>query len=101
DMPKVAFCANKHAATTFTIHDKETDKVVFTGKSYQNATETGDFIILDFSDLQTVGEYYLKFADMQTEIFQIGTSEVIWESSIWKSLNFIFCERCGCPVFGK
>ncbi|HBC0574137.1 TPA: glycoside hydrolase family 9 protein [Listeria monocytogenes] len=101
DMPKVAFCANKHAASTFTIHEKETDKVVFTGKSYQNTTETGNFIILDFSDLQTVGKYYLKFANMQSETFEIGTSEVIWESSIWKSLNFIFCERCGCPVFGK
>ncbi len=35
DMPKVAFCANKLEATSFTIHEKETNKVVFTGKGYQ------------------------------------------------------------------
>ncbi|WP_048627473.1 glycoside hydrolase family 9 protein [Listeria ivanovii] len=101
EMPKIAFCTNNVEAATFTIHEKKADKLVFTGKSYQKATETGNFVILDFSELQTVGEYYLKFANRQTDAFQIGESQVIWESSIWKSLNFIFCERCGCPVFGK
>ncbi|MDR1641541.1 MAG: glycoside hydrolase family 9 protein, partial [Clostridiales bacterium] len=28
-------------------------------------------------------------------------NDCVWEDSIWKTINFLFCERCGCEVPGK
>ena len=61
--------------------------------------ERGYFEVLDFGEIRTPGYYRLKSGDTVTDFFEIG--EKVMESVIWKALNFIFCERCGCPVPGK
>lgn len=56
----------------------------------------GAFEILDFSEIQKTGCYYLKAGDAVTAPFVIGPDAL--EDAAWKVLNFIFCERCGFPV---
>lgn len=85
-------------ATTFEL--KSEDTVIFQGEIQETTTENGTFGVLDFSTVKEPGTYYLQIADMKTPNFQIGAVSTLKSDSIWKSLNFIFCERCGCPVHG-
>lgn len=59
-------------------------------------TSLGEFQVLDFSELWEEGEYFLVSGELSTRSFPIG--DYIWEDSIWKTLNFFFCERCGFSV---
>lgn len=69
-------------------------------KAVQRVSDSrGDFAVLDFSELSAPGMYRLKLGDTETSPFEIG--EKVMESTIWKAINFIFCERCGYPVPGK
>ncbi|WP_321383352.1 hypothetical protein [uncultured Enterococcus sp.] len=58
------------------------------------------FGILDFSEVTEVGSYTIQIGDTKTQPFLIDRFSELSTSSVWKSLNFIFCERCGCPVHG-
>jgi hypothetical protein len=59
-------------------------------------TPLGAFKILDFTGFQREGVYTLRSGTAETAPFKIGGD--IWTDSVWKALNFIFCERCGYPV---
>jgi hypothetical protein len=69
---------------------------VYTGKTRPLDNALGSFEVMDFSEFQVPGEYSLHSGAASTGPFAIG--EGIWADSIWKGLNFIFCERCGYPV---
>ncbi|MGM0123121.1 hypothetical protein IGI37_000487 [Enterococcus sp. AZ194] len=84
----------------FQLVRSQDEQVIFEGRIQKTTTQMGVFGVLDFSAIEEAGTYYLQIADTKTEPFQIGTTTELKESSIWKSLNFIFCERCGCPVHG-
>lgn len=85
-------------ATTFEL--KRADQVVFQAEIQKASTANGTFGLLDFSAITEPGSYYLQMDDIKTPDFQIGKVSTLKFDSIWKSLNFIFCERCGCPVHG-
>ncbi|HCM85168.1 MULTISPECIES: glycoside hydrolase family 9 protein [Enterococcus] len=85
-------------ATTFEL--KRADQVVFQAEIQEISTVNGTFGLLDFSAITEPGCYYLQIDDIKTPDFQIGKVSTLKSDSIWKSLNFIFCERCGCPVHG-
>lgn len=85
-------------ATTFEL--KRADQVVFQAEIQKASTANGTFGLLDFSAITEPGSYYLQIDDIKTPDFQIGKVSTLKFDSIWKSLNFIFCERCGCPVMG-
>lgn len=85
-------------ATTFEL--KRADQVVFQAEIQEISTVNGTFGLLDFSAITEPGSYYLQIDDIKTPDFQIGKVSTLKSDSIWKSLNFIFCERCGCPVHG-
>ncbi|MGG5371304.1 glycoside hydrolase family 9 protein [Enterococcus sp. AZ196] len=86
------------SATTFEL--KTEDQIVFQSEIQETKAETGTFGLLDFSEVKEPGTYYLQINDTKTPEFQIGTVSNLKAHSLWKSLNFIFCERCGCPVHG-
>lgn len=92
--------ANDFDAEEFTLNRSKNDQVVFRHTIQRKQTEIGEFGVLDFSDFQEQGSFYLQVEDTRTEVFQIGSTGKVKEASIWKALNFIFCERCGCPVHG-
>lgn len=57
-----------------------------------------DLCVMDFSALQAEGSYRLRVGDSATSPFAIHES--VWLPSAWKTINFLFCERCGYPVPG-
>lgn len=81
---------------TFELINTQNNKTAFNGKIKKQKTSTGEFDVLDFSDFNQSGSYSLKVGDYTTPPFQIGGK--IWENSLWRVLNFIFCQRCGYPV---
>lgn len=72
------------------------NKVVFEGKIKHEITTIGEFGVIDFTSFNRPGNYSLKVGDVVTSPFQIG--HMIWDNSMWRVLNFIFCQRCGYPV---
>lgn len=58
----------------------------------------GTFQQLDFSDVNMPGDYVLRAGGETTRPFRIGDDA--WKSSIWKSLNFYYGNRCGFDVPG-
>lgn len=58
----------------------------------------GTFQQLDFSEVETPGTYVLRAGDRITKPFRIGDD--VWKSSLWKTLNFYYGNRCGFDVPG-
>lgn len=99
-LEKTAIVAENQVGELFQLVDQDSDKVVCEQTIEPTKTTIGTFGILDFSSYQENGHYYLQVGADRSEVFTIGAIEETTKSSIWKSLNFIFCERCGCPVYG-
>ncbi len=58
----------------------------------------GEFRQMDFSEIDDPGSYVLRAGDVTTRPFRIGDDA--WMSSIWKTLNFFYGNRCGYDVPG-
>jgi Glycosyl hydrolase family 9/Cellulase N-terminal ig-like domain len=90
--------ASDLAAHEFSIVDQETGSVVLTKPIEQTATPLGNYQLLDFSELRQRGTYVIKAGDTLTRSFPIGDDA--WLDSIWKSINFMYSERCGTDIPG-
>lgn len=84
----------------FSVKNSQTDETVLIKEIKNITTSTGIFGLLDFSEITKPGRYYLQVDQRQTESFGIDTTYKLKHESIWKSLNFIYCERCGGPIHG-
>jgi hypothetical protein len=82
----------------FQLIDVKSKNTVLSAPVKQQNTTLGTFNVLDFTDFDQPGEYYLKAGEAVTPAFLIG--DRIWDNSLWRVLNFIFCQRCGYPVPG-
>ena len=58
----------------------------------------GTFQQLDFSEVRTPGQYVIRTGSTTTPPFRIGDDA--WKSSVWKTLNFYYGNRCGFDVPG-
>ncbi|HEU5174402.1 MAG TPA: glycoside hydrolase family 9 protein [Gemmatimonadaceae bacterium] len=58
----------------------------------------GSFQRLTFTEVDVPGTYVLRAGGVTTEPFAIGRDT--WASSIWKTLNFFYGNRCGFAVPG-
>lgn len=83
---------------TFHLRDVTSNKIVFTGKAEHFSSNKGAFSLLDFSDVKTPGTYRIEYGNYIGDKFKISDKPL--EESIWKVLNFLYCERCGYPVGG-
>jgi hypothetical protein len=82
----------------FSVIEQNTGKAVLTKAVQQKTTLLGKYAVLDFSELQTPGEYVLRAGATTTRPFQIGQD--VWRDSIWKAINFMYSERCGMEIPG-
>lgn len=95
--PKSAI-ANDLETSEFRIIDEKSGKTVLR-KTIQTVTShLGTFQLLDFSEIQQSGSYFIEAGKTVTQPFRIDPD--IWEQTIWKALNFFYVERCGTPVSG-
>ena len=87
------------ASHSFELVDAGSGESVFTGAVQHLENERGKFSVLDFSDYCVPGHYFLRAGEQRSRPFEIG--EDLAKESLWKVLNFFYCERCGFPVPGK
>lgn len=73
--------------------------VVYSGQVRREKNQRGCFCVMDFSDFCTPGWYTLRAGKQESCQFEIA--EDLAAESLWKVINFFFCERCGYPVPGK
>ena len=93
---KIALCQEKNISE-FYIYNLDNEMV------YKNAVKhisnnIGKFLELDFSSFKKEGTYILKVGELSTKPFEI--SNKAYESSIWKSMNFLRLLRCGEDIEG-
>ena len=90
--------ASDLAAREFSVIDTRTGRAVLTKAVEQTTTPLGPYQVLDFSEVREPGTYTIKAGDTQTRSFRIGDDA--WLDSIWKSINFMYSERCGTEIPG-
>ena len=83
----------------FRIVDYTTSQVVYEGKIRTGKTFIGNFETIDFTDFRKEGQYMIRIGSITSRPFYINRD--LWDSSAWRMVNFMFCERCGYPVPGK
>lgn len=83
----------------FELVDAQRAEKVFSAQVRQLENERGRFSVLDFSDFVMPGRYYLRAGNQKSCCFEIA--EDLATESLWKVLNFFYCERCGFPVPNK
>lgn len=86
-------------AKYFKLIETATGKVVFKKDILELETRIGKLQIMDFTEYLEEGEYILIAGDVSTRVFAISND--VWESSVWKALNFFLILRCGYEVPGK
>ena len=91
--------ASTLTASEFSVIDTDTKETVLTKPIETVKTMTGEFQVMNFTELTSPGTYYLKAGEVETRTFEIN--ERVWMGSIWKTINFFFCQRCGYRVPGK
>ncbi len=85
-------------AKVFRLIDKVTGKTVLT-KPIKNVTSyTGNFQVMDFSEIRKPGTYVLQAGNVGTKPFSIGAD--VYQRTVWKALNFLYAERCGKEIPG-
>jgi hypothetical protein len=90
--------ASDLTAREFSVVDQRTGQVVLTKPVEQTTTPLGKYQVLDFTEVRAPGAYVIKAGDTLTRSFRIGDDA--WRDSIWKAINFMYCERCGTDIPG-
>lgn len=86
-------------AKTFKLIELETGRVVLEKEIATIEGKIGTLQVMDFSEVMEQGNYIIVAGNLSTRAFAIGDD--VWESSIWKVLNFFLVLRCGYEVYGK
>ncbi len=94
DAKKVALTGKYY--DSFSLYNKE--KLILTKPLLKEENELGIFYLMDFSEVTLEGLYYLEVGNKKTHEFLI--SDEAYDSSIWKSMNFLRLLRCGEDIAG-
>jgi Glycosyl hydrolase family 9. len=97
--PKVAFTSDKIEGKYF-LKDHTSGKIVKEGVVNTKIEPVGTFRIMDFSDVNTEGVYILEAGGLKTKPFIIGTFSDVFRSSIIKTVNHFYTQRCGFAIPG-
>ncbi len=111
DKNRIAFChsgyapadkkiavSSKETAEEFKVVDAKTNKVVFSAKQNLVLNHDNEYSVLDFTALNTCGEYKILFAGKETPSFKIEEQNLLHIAD--KLRNFFYCERCGYELEG-
>lgn len=88
--------ANTSAEEFEIVREASGETVAYRGQIKRIENHLGSFRVLDFSELKTEGAYRIRFGNRVSPSFIIGND--LLESTLWKLINFLYCERCGYPV---
>lgn len=76
----------------------EDGRLSFAGKAKKIVNEKGCFAHLDFSTITTPGNYELRYGPWRE---RIELREDLTRESLWRSVNFLYGERCGYAIPGR
>ncbi len=96
---KVALASNL-SSKTFTLLDVNSNKTILEKPIETKNTHLGNFQILDFSDVDSKGIYAIKAGNYQTKPFQINSFDELYRSTVIKTINHFYAQRCGFAVEG-
>ena len=82
--------------TVFQLINSATKEVTYEGALQRKQTTIGEFGVIDFTAFNQPGTYQLKVGKILTPTFRID--EKLWDNSLWRVLNFLFCQRCGLSL---
>lgn len=97
--PKTAFLSET-SASDFSLIDAASGVEVWKGAVQTEETPTGTFRLLDFTAFDIPGSYCLKVGELQTPPFLLSSFADVYRSSILKTLNHFYTQRCGYRVEG-
>ena len=100
DSEKTATVSADYIGSQWKVSDAHTNEIVATGAVIEKKTTIGVFGNIEFSNIVTNGEYILEVGKLKSKRFLISEYRELLTESTFKALNFVFCERCGCPVEG-
>ena len=86
----------------FTVHELHSGKVIFTGETIRkNAEEWGmkTAYRLNFSEVESEGEYYIKLGEIKSPNFRINRA--VYKGTADFILNYMRQQRCGYNPFLK
>lgn len=95
---KQALLHASHIGKAFYVKNVRSGKKCVEGTVVAQSSSLGEFGVIDFSALREEGMYQLTVGEISTQPFPV--SRQCFESSAWRVLNFIFCQRCGDAVKG-
>jgi Glycosyl hydrolase family 9./N-terminal ig-like domain of cellulase. len=96
---KIAF-TSENVGEKFVLKDVNSGKVVKENAVSASVTPLGNYRIMDFSDVNTEGTYVLEVGKLKTKPFIIGSFSNVYRSSIIKTINHFYTQRCGFAVPG-
>ncbi|UCF44129.1 MAG: glycoside hydrolase family 9 protein [Planctomycetota bacterium] len=85
-------------AESFSLINAVTGSVGLTKSIRTLKAQIGEFQVIDFSEISEPGTYVIQAGGIKTQPFRIH--DKVWYDTIWKTINFFFCERCGTRVPG-
>ena len=94
---KVALSSDLPAGE-FSLIRQDNGIVALTKRVESVSTPLGNYQLLDFSEVREPGMYAIRTSRGVTRPFPIGDD--VWRSSILKTINFIYTERCGTVIPG-
>jgi len=97
--PKTAF-TTENVGQKFILKDQESGNTVKEGVVTAQTMPTGTFQMMDFSDVNTEGVYTLEVGALKTKPFAIGAFSDVFRSSIIKTINHFYTQRCGFAIPG-
>lgn len=99
------FCEGKKEAVAnltaeqFQLCDAESEEVIYTGCVQNVKNERGSFQVLDFTQTEREGLYFLQAGEVKSPVFPIAENPC--EEAVWKTINFVYNLRCGTYVPGR
>ncbi|MEO8371679.1 MAG: glycoside hydrolase family 9 protein [Candidatus Solibacter sp.] len=95
--PKTAL-ASGLKATEFQVARANGGALVLRKRIIRQKGRLGEFDVLDFSEVVEPGTYVLRAGAVETRPFQIAAR--VWDTTIAKTVDFFYGERCGFHVPG-
>ena len=98
-MEKIALASNLKAKN-FSLINAFSNEIVLQRPIRSKETPIGTFQIMDFSEADQPGTFILRAGNSETKPFNIGSFEDIYRSTIIKTINHFYSQRCGDCIEG-
>ena len=99
DFPKTALIPDA-STKTFSLIDANTKAKVFEGAVEKQKTPLGTFQVADFTKYNTAGTYILEAGNLRSKPFIIDKFASVYRSSVIKTINHFYTQRCGYAIEG-